>query len=122
MTVFTEIKFWLLIAFSIFIPFGIYGVLMLKRAISRRSVFCFGLALVAIAGLDFYLLQSLANLAKHTVSLADDSVFVSELTIALYIVPAMFGGIGINVISHVLIGHLSAAERRFAKEHPQDSV
>jgi hypothetical protein len=30
----------------------------------------------------------------------------------------MFGGIGINVISHVLVRHLDAAEQRFRAAHP----
>jgi hypothetical protein len=30
----------------------------------------------------------------------------------------MFGGIGVNVISHVLVRHLVEAESRFAVEHP----
>jgi hypothetical protein len=30
----------------------------------------------------------------------------------------MFGGIGINVISHVLVRHLVEAENQFRKNHP----
>ncbi len=30
----------------------------------------------------------------------------------------MFGGIGVNLVSHILVSHLVGAERRFAKEHP----
>jgi hypothetical protein len=57
-------------------------------------------------------------MAKLTPSLADDKIFVSEVSIALYLLPAMFGGIGINLLSHVLISHLYSAEKRFKKEHP----
>ena len=60
-TVFTEIKFWLLILFSVVLPFGIYAVLMAKRAVSRRTVLFFGLVLVFIAGVNVYLLQSLTH-------------------------------------------------------------
>ena len=75
-------------------------------------------ALVLIAGVDGYLLQSLANLAKISPSLADDAVFLSELSIGLYVLPLVCGGIGVNLISHVLLRHLGEAEARFEKEHP----
>ncbi len=119
-TIFTELRFWLLIVFSLVIPFGIYGVLLVKRAISRHTVLILGFVLVLIAGIDVYLLRSLATLAKHTASLMDDAVFVSEVSIALYLIPALFAGIGINMISHILISHLVKAEQRFKDEHPTD--
>ena len=56
--------------------------------------------------------------AKTTPSLADDAWFSSELTIALYLLPVVFGGIGVNLISHVLLHHLTAAEELFEREHP----
>ena len=117
-TVFAEVKFWLLVAFSFVAPVVIYGALLAKRAVSRITVLVLGLALVAIAGCDLYLLQSLVAMAKVSPSLTDDAVFVSELTLALYLLPALFAGVGINVISHVLIRHLEDAERRFESEHP----
>jgi len=97
---------------------GIYGGLLAKRAISRATVLVFGFTLVIIAGGDIYLLQSLAALAKITASLADDTVFLSERSLALYLLPAMYGGIGINVVSHILLRHLAEAEREFLEEHP----
>ena len=79
---------------------------------------CFrGFALVFIAGVDVYLIQGLSAAAKLTSSSIDDAVFDSELTLALYAFPALFGGIGVNLISHVLIRHLGDAERKFEKEH-----
>jgi len=119
-SVFAELSFWLMVIVSLVLPFTIYGVLMVKRAISRATVLVFGFTLVAIAGFDVYFLQHMATLAKATHSLADDAVFVSEVSFALYLFPLMFGGIGVNVISHVLVSHLVAAERRFAKEHPRE--
>lgn len=115
-TVFVELKFWLLVAFSLVAPVVIYGALLGKRAVSRVTVLVLGLALVAIAGLDMYLLQSLVQMARSTPSLADDAVFLSELTLGLYLLPALFAGISINVISHVLIRHLDEAERQFEKD------
>jgi len=116
-TVFTEIRFWLLVTSSFVLPFCIYGVLFTKRVISRHIVLIFGLLLVAIAGLDVYLLQSLSQAARHMPSLADAVFFVSEIRFALYVLPVMFGGIGVNILSHILIRHLVTAENRFEKEH-----
>jgi hypothetical protein len=113
-----ELRFWLLVAFSLVLPTGIYGLLLATQSISRMAVLGFGIALVLIAGVDLYLLQSLATVAKNTPSLADDAVFISELSIALYILPVVFGGIGVNLISHVLLRHLTEAEKRFDREHP----
>jgi hypothetical protein len=117
-SVFTEVKFWLLIVFSGVLPFSIYGVLLAKKAVSRRTVLALGFSLVVIAGVDIYLLQILAEEAKRTHSLADDAIFSSEISLALYLLPAMFGGIGINVISHVLTRHLDDAERLYRHQHP----
>lgn len=119
-TVFVEIKFWLLLAFSLVLPILIYALLLKKRSISRGAVLAFGLVLVALAGIDVYLLRSLEALAKISPSLADDAIFVSEVSVALYVFPILLGGIGVNLISHVLITHLQAAERLFDKEHPSD--
>lgn len=120
LSVFVEVRFWLLVIFSLVLPAGIYGVLLRSRSISSRAVLVFGVALVLIAGVDVYLLQSLSSLAKTSPSLADDALFVSELSIALYVLPVVFGGIGVNLISHVLLRHLTEAEKRFEREHLRD--
>ena len=116
-SVFVELRFWLLVVFSLVLPAGLYAGLLATRAISRRRVLAFGVALVFIAGVDVYLLQTLATLARGTHSLADDVLFLSEVRIALYVLPLMFGGIGVNLISHVLLRHLFEAETRFEREH-----
>lgn len=117
-SVFTEVTFWLMVAFSVVLPFGIYAVMIAKQAISRWTVLLLGVTLVAIAAVNVYFLQRLATLAAITPSLADDVLFVSEVRVALYLLPALFAGIGINLISHVLTTHLTAAERRFSEAHP----
>ena len=117
-SVFTETTFWLMVAVSVVLPFGIYAVMISKQAISRWTVLVLGFTLVAIAAVNVYFLQRLATIAAATPSLADNVLFVSELRVALYLLPALFAGIGINLISHVLTTHLSAAERRFSEEHP----
>lgn len=115
-SVFTEARFWMMVAISVVLPFCIYGVLIAKQAISRMTVLVLGFSLVAIAGVDVFFLQRLATTAAATPSLADDFFFVSELRVALYLLPALFAGLGINVISHVLTTHLTSAERRFAEK------
>lgn len=117
-SVFSELRFWLMVLVSIVLPFTIYTTLLLKRAVSRMTVLLLGFTLVAIAGIGVFMLQLLATAARASPSLADDVLFVSELSTALYLFPAMFGGIGVNMISHVLVSHLAAAERRFVDEHP----
>jgi hypothetical protein len=109
-SVFTQFEFWLTVVVSIVLPLSIYGMLLTKRSLSRTTVMLLGFSLVVLAGIDVYLLQSLAVAAKKTVSLADDAVFLSEVSLALYILPAMFGGVGVNVISHILVSHLVKIE------------
>ena len=116
-TVFAELKFWVLIAFSLIVPLVIYAVLLAKQSIKRSTVLLFGLVLVIIAGIDIYLLQNLMTLAKFTSSLVDDKVFASEISIGLYMLPLLFGGVGVNLISHVLIHHLTEAEERFEQKY-----
>lgn len=118
-SVFFEFEFILLIFFSLIFPIGIYAFLMWKRAISRKTVLLLGLVLIAIAGVDVLLFQQLKSLAKSSPSMLDDIFFVSELSLALYLLPALFAGIGINMISHVLTNHLADAERRFDREHAE---
>ena len=117
-TVFVELRFWLLIALSFVTPAALYAFLYARLSISRVTVLVLGTALIAISGIDVYLLQILGTLARQTSSLADDAVFASEITVALYIVPVCFAGVGINVVSHVLIEHLTRAETRYGAEHP----
>lgn len=117
-SVFLEIEFILLVLFSLVLPMSIYAFLMWKKAISRKTVFLLGLVMIATAGADVLLLQQLKGLALSSPSMVDDLFFVSELSVALYLLPALFAGIGINMVSHLLMSHLVEAERRFDREHP----
>lgn len=119
-TVFVEVKFWLLAIFSLLAPVLIYGLLLKTRSISRGAVLVFGLVLVALAGIDVYLLKSLEIMARLSPSLSDDAIFSSEVSVALYVFPILLGGIGVNVISHILITHLHKAEHQFSRDHAQD--
>jgi len=116
-SVFLEVDFFALIIFSLILPVSLYSYLMWKRAISRNTVLLFAVILIALSGVDVFLLQRLKLMAKLSMSLLDDHVFRSELSLALYLIPAVFAGIGVNMISHVLISHLADAEQRFDSEH-----
>jgi hypothetical protein len=121
-SVFVRLEFWLLVVFSFVVPLAIYAALLAKRTVSAKSVLFLGLVFIMIAGVDVFLLQSVASSSRATVSVADDVLFVSEVSLALYLPPALFAGIGINMVSHVLIRHLTEAEERFERESssPQD--
>jgi len=119
-SVFPELRFWLLIAFSLVLPCAIYAALLFRRAVSSGTVLALGMLLIVLAGVDVYLPQSLSHLAANTASAVDDAVFLSEVGVALYVLPVLFGGIGVNLVSHVLVRHLTQAERRFDAEHRND--
>ena len=114
-SVFVELQFWLLVLFSFIVPGVVVWACLTVRAVSRNTVLVLGVLLVIIAGFDFYLLQTLARMAKLTPSLADDAIFDSEITVGLYVLPAFLAGIGVNVVSHVLIQHLTDAQERFGR-------
>ncbi len=114
---FFEIEFSLLVVFAIILPASIYSYMMWKKAISRKSVLLFGFALIAIAGVSIYLLQRLNVIAKTSPSLLDDRIFSSEVSIALYLLPLLFAGVGVNLISDILIRHLDDAERQNDQDH-----
>lgn len=115
-SIFFEIEFILLVASSVFLPIGIYVFLLLKRAISRWTVLLLAIVLITLSGADVFLLQALAEQARTTTSQFDDKLFSSELSVALYLLPAVFAGVGVNLISHVLTRHLEDAEERFDRQ------
>src|SRR4051812_42660698 len=97
-SVFVHLEFWLLVVFSLIVPTAIYVWLLYKRAISRITVLVLGIVLVLVSALDVVLLQRLEHDAKLTPSIADDHLFISEVTLALYLLPLIFAGIGINMM------------------------
>ena len=116
-SVFLEKEFIALVVFSVAFPIFIYFAIWHKRSISRTTVVLFGGALILIAGLDVFLLRILSDMAKHTLSSIDKGLFNSEISVALYLLPVLYAGTGINLISHILISHLALAEKKFDKEH-----
>lgn len=79
------------------LPVGIYWFLFQRAAISRFAVLGPALALIAMAGVDVLLLQSLADISKKTPSVWDDTLFFSGVSVALYLLPVVLAGIGVNI-------------------------
>jgi hypothetical protein len=115
-TVFLEGEFFGLVVLSLLLPGFILVWLARKRSIARISVALVGLALVGLSGIDAILLQRLSALARRTPSLADDRVFASEFSLALYVVPLITAGMGVNLLSHLLHEHLVIAELEFDRK------
>ena len=115
--VYLQKEFLALITCSIILPFVIYRLLWVTRSISRITVLYFGIALIVLAGIDIFLLRLMAAVSKNTASFVNDVLFNSELSLALYMVPALFAGTGINMVSHILIHHLNNAEKTFDKDY-----
>lgn len=112
-TIFTQVRFWVLVLCSLVLPAAIFVTLFVRREFSKATVLAFGLLLIVLAGVDIFMLRALALEAPATPSLADDVVFSSELSIALYIFPAAFGTFGLNMVSHVLMHYLKKKEALF---------
>ena len=119
-TVFYEFAFVALVASSLVAPSVIFGLMLWKRTMSRAMVMLFGIALIVLSGVDVALLQSLDSAAKLTESVIDDQLFASEISIALYVLPAVLAGIGTNIVSQLLIKHLEDLEKQFDREHPDE--
>jgi hypothetical protein len=115
-SVFVEIEFYLLIFFSLIVPAAIFCTLLLKRVFARSTVILFGVLLLVLAGIDIVLLKKLEVLAQLSPSSLDDVFFNSAMSISLYLLPAFLGGVGTNLISHILIRHLKEAENEFERE------
>ena len=94
-----------------------YAYLMRLRRVARLAVLAFGLFLLLLSGADLILLQHIAALARGSRSLLDDQMFLSELSVALYLLPLASAGIGINMVSQVLMEHLRQAERNYDEVH-----
>ena len=118
-SIFLQLEFFLLVAFSVVVPAVIFRVMLVKRTISRTAVLLLGLVLIAVAGIDVTLLRLLATKAAIAGTMINYNVFASEVSLGLYLLPALFAGIGINLVSHVLIHHLGSAERRFDENLPR---
>lgn len=105
-----ELEFWGVLACSVILPASIFVWMTWKRSLSRFIIIVIGFFLVCIAGGDVIFLRLLSGKAKATPDILDDKLFVSEISIALYIIPLILAGIGVNLASHVLCNHITIAE------------
>jgi hypothetical protein len=112
-SVFLDFEFFLLVLFSLVLPSSTYAFMLYRQLVSRRVVLIFGVSLIIMAGINIYLLGWLADAAKDTPSKLDDKVFASAVSLALFLFPAVFAGIGTHVVAHVMIHHLDEAEKRY---------
>jgi hypothetical protein len=115
-----ESRLLLILALSIFIPIVLYGLMMWKKSISRKTVVLLALVLLSTAGLDIFLLRKLSLMAERSPVVSNSYFLSNEVSIALYLLPALFAGIGINMLSHILVSHLAEAETKFDEEHKAD--
>jgi hypothetical protein len=76
-----------------------------KRSFSRIAMVMIGLAMRMISGVDIVLLQKRFAMASQSSDLMDDALFSSKPSLALYLLPLVLTGLGINVISHMLPSH-----------------
>jgi len=120
-SVFLKFEFLALVVSSIVAPAAIFWFMMWRRALSRAAVLSLGVALVLLTVVDVILLEILEAKSKLSPSLVDDQVFASELSVALYILPAVFAGIGTNILSDQLSHHLEEIEKRFERRPSKDA-
>jgi hypothetical protein len=119
-TIFSSPEFGALLLTAIVLPTTICTYLFVTRSVARWFVLLLALVLIALSGIDLLLLQVLADMASKTPSTLDDKLFAAGMSVALYLLPAVFAGIGVNLLSHALLSHLVRAERRFERDHPDD--
>jgi glucan phosphoethanolaminetransferase (alkaline phosphatase superfamily) len=115
-SLYLESEFWILVVASMLAPVCVFTWLVRKRKISRLTVTMIAIALLMLSGIDAIALQRLSAKAKATPGLGDDRVFASEFSLALYLVPLITAGLGINLLSHVLNRHLIIAELEYDLE------
>ena len=107
---FAQIEFYALTMTSVLLPIVIFVGLSRAKKVRRSALCVFGLILLFLAAADVILLERLAVISKLSVSLLDDTIFASELTVGLYMLPLISAGLGVNLLSHLLITHLDEAD------------
>jgi hypothetical protein len=101
-----RVELWALILTSIAVPTAIIWHLVRVVRISRAFLIAYSLALMIISGFDLVLIKAIGALAQQTSSLADDRIFVSEYSLALYLLPLISATVGINLLSYTITRHL----------------
>lgn len=99
-------EFWLLVLSSLALPLVIVVHLLRVRDISRWIVLFYACALLLLSGLDIILLKAVMQVARSSGSLLDDGVFLSEYSLAFYMLPLLAAGTGVNLLTWVITQHL----------------
>jgi len=101
-----RMEFWLLVLSSLALPLFMVVHLLRVQGIARRVLLFYAVSLLLLSGIDIILLQDVMALARHSVSLLDDTVFLSEYSLALYMLPLLAAGTGVNLLTFVITQHL----------------
>jgi len=101
-----RLEFWLLVLTSLALPLAMVIHLLRATLVSRWVLLGYACVLIALSGLDIILLKMVAELARASGSLVDNGVFLSEYSLALYLLPLISAGLGINLLSYVITQHL----------------
>lgn len=112
---FLTIEFWGLVFISSALPCIIFFRFIHKRKRRHAHILSFALLLILLSGADVLLLHQLEIIVRETGNLMDDLFFISEYSLALYILPLVLGALGSDLLSHVIKAHILIAEH--AKEN-----
>jgi hypothetical protein len=108
--IYFEGEFWSLVVTALLLPGGIFSWLIRKRRVSWKVATVLSIILIVLGGIVAVLLQMLATRVKATPEIGDDMIFASEFSIALYILPLLLAGIGMNLLTRVLNDHVIFVE------------
>jgi hypothetical protein len=110
-TILVKAEFWALVATSLALPVAIIWHLVRAVRILRRVLIGYSILLMVVSGLDVILIKAIALLARQTSDLADDKVFLSEYSLALYLLPLITVGVGVNLLTYTITRHLRITSR-----------
>ncbi|MEI7435939.1 MAG: hypothetical protein WCL16_03915 [bacterium] len=119
-SVYLQGEFFGLVVVSLLMPAILYVWLIRKRKVSRIAIVVIAIALIVLSGLDVILIKRLSMISKMTMDISDNLIFASEFSVALYMLPVIMAGIGVNLLTHVMSEHLIIAELEYDKTRKKD--
>ena len=105
-TLLIRFEFWALVLVSLALPISVVAMLLRATVISRTALISCAVVMILLAGLDIGLLRTVMALARETPGMVDDTVFLSEYSVALYLLPYLGAGVGINLLTYAITQHL----------------
>ena len=105
-TLLVRFEFWGLVIAAIALPLIVLMALLKSKTIARARLIGCAAFLILLGALDIGLLRSVMVLARSTPGFVDDAVFLSEYSAALYILPYLSAGVGVNLLTHAITHHL----------------